>query len=67
MNQPWYFVGLGALFLAFGGFVTFVGLTNDNAGALIPAGWLVSGIAGMATFVGLVGLGVEIGTRAARR
>jgi len=67
MDQPWYFIGFGALFSVFAGFLTWFGLTHEDAGGFLVAGWLIGGLAGLVVLVGIIALAVEVGTRAARR
>lgn len=67
MNQPWYLVGFGFLGSLLGGFLTLVGITQDGGSAVTLAGWAIGGLSGLALFVGLIALGVEIGVRGADR
>lgn len=61
--EPWLVAFFGFLAGALGGFLVYVGL--DEGGALIVIGWVLSGLGGMALFVGLIGLGVQLGVAAA--
>lgn len=67
MNQPWYFVGFGALVGAVGAFFAVLGFSDPHTPALIFGGFIVGGLGGMALFVGLIALAVEIGVRGADR
>ena len=67
MDQPWYFIGFGALFSLFGGFLTWFGLTHNDAEWFTIAGWAIGGLAGLAMLVGIGALAVEVGVRAAKR
>lgn len=68
MNQPWYLVGFGVLVSALGGLFVGLGLASTpTTTGLFVAGCGVGGLGGLMLFVGLIGLGVEIGVRGSQR